>query len=158
MTRSDTPLSSTDFRRAAMDLLARREHSRAELMQKLSRKFPESVDQLPPVFDQLEQDGLLSDERFAFTYARYRRMRGFGPLLIRQELAGKGVSQALVSACLADEPSAWIASLQTLMSRKSSGELSALSTSARQKLFRFCLSRGFSAEQISKVLRGNLEL
>ncbi|MDO8270882.1 MAG: regulatory protein RecX [Gammaproteobacteria bacterium] len=150
-----------ELRRAAMDLLARREHSRAELTDKLRRKFAEDADRvtqlLPAVLDQLEQDGLLSDARFVAAYVRYRRSRGFGPLLIRQELRGKGVSSVLLDAALAANTLEWLESLRELVARKQrlptpEGDAQA-ARKARQKLYRFCLSRGFSSEQIEQALR-----
>lgn len=149
----------TSLRRSAMDFLARREHSRVELVDKLLRKYPEQHALLGPVLDQLELDGLLSDERFTEAYIRYRRNRGFGPLLIRQELRSKGVNANLLEAHLALDDARWQESLLALVQRKSRGG-PALSTDAkaRQKLFRFCLSRGFSAEQIARALRSDLEL
>lgn len=149
----------TSLRRSAMDYLARREHSRAELFDKLLRKFPELEALLSPVLEQLERDGLLSDERFTEAYIRYRRNRGFGPLLIRQELRGKGVSNDMLEIHLDSKDSAWRESLLALVQRKSRGLASIdKDIKARQKLFRFCLSRGFSADQIGRALRGDLEL
>lgn len=150
-----------ELRRAAMDLLARREHSRAELVDKLRRKFAEQAEGvaqlLPAVLDQLEQDGLLSDARFVAAYVRYRRSRGFGPLLIRQELRGKGVSSALLDAALAENMQEWLDSLRGLLARKlrlvSSAGDAQEARKARQKLYRFCLSRGFTSEQIEQALR-----
>lgn len=150
-----------ELRRAAMDLQARREHSRAELVDKLRRKFAEERDGaaqlLPEVLDQLEQDGLLSDARFVATYVRSRRSRGFGPLLIRQELRGKGVSSTLLDVALAANTQEWLESLRGLVARKqrlSSSEGGAQEArKARQKLYRFCLSRGFTFEQIEQALR-----
>jgi len=150
-----------ELRRAAMDLLARREHSRAELVDKLRRKFSEDTagvaQLLPGVLDQLEQDGLLSDARLVVAYVRYRRSRGFGPLLIRQELRGKGVSSALLDAALAADAPEWLESLRELLARKqrlvSSADDAQEARKARQKLYRFCLSRGFSSEQIESALR-----
>lgn len=144
-----------------MDLLARREHSRVELVDKLRRKFAEQAEGvaqlLPAVLDQLEQDGLLSDARFVAAYVRYRRSRGFGPLLIRQELRGKGVSSALLDAALAENMQEWLDSLRGLLARKlrlvSSADDAQEARKARQKLYRFCLSRGFTSEQIEQALR-----
>lgn len=144
-----------------MDLLARREHSRAELVDKLRRKFAEQAEGLaqllPAVLDQLELDGLLSDARFVAAYVRYRRSRGFGPLLIRQELRGKGVSSALLDAALAENMQEWLDSLRGLLARKlrlvSSADDAQEARKARQKLYRFCLSRGFTSEQIEQALR-----
>lgn len=150
---------NTNLRRSAMDYLARREHSRTELFNKLLRKFPEQETLLSPVLEQLEHDGLLSDERFTEAYTRYRRNRGFGPLLIAQELRGKGVSNQLAEIYLNSADNDWGESLIALIERKSRGKASLQGdVKAKQKLFRFCLSRGFSADQIGRALRGDLEL
>ena len=65
-------------RRSAMDLLARREYSTVELQRKLLVKFSayEIIDQ---ELTRLTCQGLLSDERFAEAYSRYRSGAGFGP-------------------------------------------------------------------------------
>ena len=168
----------TEVRRAAMDLLARREHSRAEVVAKLQQKFPELVQHFDEVLDQLEQDGLLSDERFAEAYVRYRRSRGFGPLLIRQELRGKGIDATLLEAVIDLRAEEWLDTLRDLIARKRrtlpcGSEPSSRSNStqdqsraglaptnsqdaelkARQKLCRFCLSRGFTSDQIARAMR-----
>ena len=149
----------TTLRRAAMDLLARREHSRVELHDKLKRKYAEHDSLIPEILDQLEQDNLLSDDRFTEAYVRYRQNRGFGPLLIAQELRNKGISNALMHAHLQADDEQWQAHLNELIMRKSKhAVLSQLDMKARQKLFRFCLSRGFSSDQIGRALRSNLEL
>ena len=149
----------TSLRRSAMDYLARREHSRTELFDKLLRKYPEQESLLSPVLDHLEQDNLLSDDRFTEAYIRYRRNRGFGPLLIQQELRGKGVSNALLDVHLDSRDPVWRESLLALVERKSRGVVDLhKDIKARQKLFRFCLSRGFSAEQIGRALRGDFAL
>ncbi|MCB1665184.1 MAG: regulatory protein RecX [Pseudomonadales bacterium] len=159
MTEESDKALLTALRRAAMDLLARREHSRAELDTKLARKFPDLHAHISPVLDQLEQDALLSDERFAEAYTRYRRNRGVGPLLIRQELAGKGISTALIGASVDEGDEQWRESLKDVLARKSRGlDMRSLDNRTRQKLFRFALSRGFSAHDISRALRSDLEL
>lgn len=147
----------TQLRRSAMDLLARREHSRAELADKLRRKYAEFEDRFPQVLDQLEQDNLLSDERFAEAYVRYRGDKGFGPLLIRQELRGKGVSADLLEACIDERAEHWLRQLQELVQKKQrllgpEGPDIASARRMRQKLYRFCLSRGFSPQQIERTI------
>ena len=63
----------------AMDILARREHSRKELFTKLSSHFPDYIDQLDDVLDQLKEGHLQSDQRFAEAFVRSRVNRGQGP-------------------------------------------------------------------------------
>ena len=67
--------SPRDVRLAAMRLLTRREHSCQELQQKLKIKgFGESL--IEQITGDLKQQGLLSDERFAESYLRFRRNKG----------------------------------------------------------------------------------
>ena len=67
------------LRRAAMDFLARREHSLYELKTKLIRKFPDLSPKLVlAVLSRLTIEGLQSDERYTESRIRYRLERGFG--------------------------------------------------------------------------------
>ena len=84
---------SSDVRRAAMDLLARREHSSQEMITKLKRRFRkrlEGDDLYHAVVDELVADGLLSDERYAASMARQLVNRGCGPKKLSFELRQKG--------------------------------------------------------------------
>lgn len=141
---------SVQLRRSAMDLLARREHSRAELADKLRRKFGVDSEQIEPVLDQLRADNLQSDERFTEAYVRYRRSRGIGPLLIRQELRARKVDPDLLETCLDMNSLEWLDSLRQVIARKRRPSLD--EGSAHQKLYRFCLSRGFTSSQINTCL------
>jgi regulatory protein len=152
LTEAQSALKSS-LRRGAMDLLARREHSRAELASKLARKHEEGRDLIPQVLDQLEADKLLSDARFAEAYVRYRRNKGFGPLLIGQELRQRGITGELLETSLDSTAAVWQESLQALLARKSKGDGTAQTdTRTRQKLFRFCLSRGFNSDQVYRAI------
>ena len=73
-----------------MDFLSRREHSAKEIFQKLSYRV-ESQDMLLQAIDDLIEDGLLSDERFAESYFQSRKNKGFGPLRIKNELSQRGI-------------------------------------------------------------------
>ena len=80
----------TRARSAALRLLARREHSRYELAMKLrQRKIEPEV--YEPVLDEYEEEGWLSDERFAEVYTRQRVELGYGPLRILGELQQRGI-------------------------------------------------------------------
>ena len=74
-----SPVTCGELRLAAMDLLARREHSSHELTTKLSRRFrnrdcdPILIQQ---VAMQLLDEGLLSNERFAASRVRQLTVRG----------------------------------------------------------------------------------
>ena len=77
--------------RVALELLARREHSRRELARKLAaRGFPSDV--VSAVLDQLERTGALADARFTDSFVRSRIGKGQGPQRIRAELAQRGIT------------------------------------------------------------------
>ncbi len=103
-------VSPLELRRAAMDLLARREHSLRELSTKLRKRFRgRQLDEetLERSLQQLTSDGLLSDARYAASRARQLTSRGYGPNRIREDLRQQGVetfvNSALDDACEASD-------------------------------------------------------
>ena len=52
----------------ALDLVSRRDHSRHELMQKLNKRFPETLPIIEEALDKLALNNILDDERFAELY------------------------------------------------------------------------------------------
>jgi regulatory protein len=141
------------LRRRAMDYLARREHSRFELFNKLSDKFPEaSVEQLEVVLDQLVSDRLLSDERFVESYVRGRVGRGYGPLYIRFQLRQRRVAEELIESALAQEDAFWVEALADVVRRKSgNSQLPVRGSTAWLKMQRFVQSRGFTVQQLLQL-------
>ncbi len=90
-----------EIREAALRLLARREHSVAELSRKLlQRGWPEP--EAEATIARLAAENLQSDQRFAESYARSRAARHYGPLRIRAELAERGIDRNLASRAVAD--------------------------------------------------------
>ena len=86
-------LDASACTRAALELLARREHSRRELTRKLAaRGFPDDV--VTPVLDELERTGALANARFTDSFVRSRIAKGQGPQRIRAELAQRGIKDA----------------------------------------------------------------
>lgn len=138
-----------DIRRAAMDLLARREHSFTELERKLSVRFPrESV---VTILTLLQQEQLQSDERFAESYVYSRQQRGYGPVRIRSELLQKGVASELISQHLQGYQDDWTTLARKVKEQKF-GTRSPVDTRERARQIRFLTGRGFSLEQIYSAL------
>ena len=101
---SDTNLPSP--RNKALDLLARREHSVAELRAKLvAREF--DADAIDATIDVLVQDGLVSDDRFTAAFIAYRVRKGQGPIRIRGELKQRGVTGELIAEHLEQADVDW---------------------------------------------------
>ena len=143
------------IRRAAMDLLSRREHSRKELFGKL-RSRAESVDCLEGVLDQLEEDRLLSDERFVESFVRSRIGRGYGPVRIRQELQQKGVEREVTYLALDAAEVDWCELARDSRQRKF-GEAAPVDNRDRAKQMRYLQYRGFDGDAIRAALSQDQE-
>ncbi|MBP0050151.1 regulatory protein RecX [Marinobacterium sp. AK62] len=91
--------TEAELRAAAMNLLARREYSRAELWRKLSVRAEDTA-LLEATLDGLESDGYQSDERFAEVFTRSRLESGYGAMRVRQELRRKGLDSDLIEQAL----------------------------------------------------------
>ena len=103
---SREPDPNTRARNSAMRLLARREHSRAELRGKLVGRGFEN-DSVEELLQGLEDQDLLSDERFAMSLIASRAETGYGPKRIDLELRNRGVSEELAREALAKAEVDW---------------------------------------------------
>ena len=103
---SSEPDPDTRARNSAMRLLARREHSRAELRGKLVGRGFEN-DSVEELLQGLEDQDLLSDERFAMSLIASRAETGYGPNRIGLELRNRGVSEELAREALAKAEVDW---------------------------------------------------
>lgn len=144
------PRAETDRRveprDVALRLLARREHSRRELLWKLRQRgipMPEGEEAL----DRLEDQGLLSDERFAESYVTSRSERGYGPLRIRAGLLERGVAKAIIDRKLQSAEVDWTA-LAVSVYRKRFGFEAAVDARGLAQRLRFMQQRGFDAATI----------
>lgn len=133
-----------------MDLLARREHSVAELRAKLiAREF--DADEVDRAVARLAEEGLVSDERFAEAYVSSRVRKGQGPLRIRVELERRGVSSDFITTCLEQGDIDWDELARSVRVKKFGSVLiENYRDWARQA--RFLQYRGFTGDQISNVL------
>jgi regulatory protein len=147
---SDSGPSSADIRRAAMNLLARREHGRTELVQKLMKRFDSVQDLIEEEVDKLQKDGLQSDSRLAEAFIRARFNRGQGPVKIKAELRGKGVDESIVSAAFASDETDWFQLVSDVAERRF-GDTPPFDAKERAKRGRFLLQRGFSTDHIRSL-------
>lgn len=135
------------LRMAAMNLLARREHSAQELRNKLQQKFAQPLppEWLEQVLSMLAGEGLQSDARFAEAFVQMRCRQGKGPMLVGQELRQRGVAAELVASTLA-EPD-WLLQAQLQRHKRFGIELP-LDAKERARQQRFLQMRGFGGEHI----------
>jgi regulatory protein len=139
-----------DLRRTAMDLLARREHSRAELRAKLRRRGADAS-AIDPLLERLDAEGLQSDARCAEALARSCVRRGKGPLRIRAELRAHGVDDAVADSTLAILEEPW-AELAQAARTKRFGTTLPRTREERARQARFLEQRGFASDHIRAAL------
>ena len=142
---------SNELRQQAIRLLARREHTRAELARKLTALG--TKEEIETVLTELQASHLQSDSRAAESYLRGNAAR-LGASRLRHNLKTRGVTPELIDeqlaqAALPDE----IERARAIWSRKFSAAPTGAKEWARQA--RFLQSRGFSGEMIRRVLRGH---
>lgn len=128
-------------------ILAIREHSVLEITRKLLERFEEKDVLVHAVVDELVKLKYVSDERFAESYVRSRGNKGFGPVKIKAELKGKGVSNNLIQDYLKENSGHWFynAEKQYLKKYKSMPVEDYKTWTKRAK---FLQSRGFTMEHI----------
>jgi regulatory protein len=143
-----------DIRRAALDLLARREHCTTELLHKLSKKnFAEN--DIHTVLTILSQENLLSDHRFTETFIRYRCKMGYGPLYIQAELKNRGVSEDIIQNHLQSSSESWLDTIHTVWHKRFKGHFPT-DYKTRAQQMRFLQYRGFTLEQINSHFKAIL--
>jgi regulatory protein len=139
----------SDIRARALRLLARREHSRAELRRKLGPHVEEGTD-LEALLDDFTKRGWLSEERFVEQTVR-AKSRKFGPLKIAHHLREKGIDEAGIEQGLAqaraDEAEALEAAWRSRFGRPPADA----KEKARQ--IRFLQGRGFALEAVLRFLK-----
>lgn len=100
----------------------------------------------------LEADDLLNSSRFVEQYVQSRTAKGFGPQKIRHELAERGIDDALIDRAIRDWSGDWDRLLRIVFHKKySEFQRDAVVEIARPA--RFLLQRGFTGDQIERLLR-----
>jgi regulatory protein len=137
------------IRAKALELLARREHSRLELRQKLlQRGYP--AERIEPALDRLVAERLLDESRYAELYACARADKGYGPLRIERELRERGVPDDAVAAALAGLADAWSPKLRELHRKRFKSRLPA-GAAERMQQTRVLRQHGFTLDQIKHL-------
>lgn len=138
------------LRQRAVALLARREHSRAELARKLGR-FAADPAEIDAVLDELGRRKLLSDDRFAEARARSLGAK-VGAARLEHELRARGVDAAAIARVTAAARASEIDRARAAW-QKRFGRAPA-DAAERAKQARFLQGRGFSFEAIRRVVGG----
>jgi regulatory protein len=153
-------LPHSSLRKKAMNLLARREYAVGELRQKLLtfvytklNKKDAAIGSVDRVIDELQGEGLLSDERFTEAFVRYRKNNGHGPMRIQTELRERGVSEKIQATWLDFTDPQWLERVAQVRSKRFGDDLPG-DYKERARQARFLQYRGFTTDQIKQALAG----
>ena len=144
----DAPDSPAELRARALRLLARREHSRAELARRLARHAA-SGEAIEDLLLDLEERKQLSDERFASERA-HSLSRKYGAARIRHDLRSKGVAEEFVELAFKSSSEGELERGKIMLQKKF--PLPAANLNERARRMRFLQSRGFSCQVIYSLL------
>ncbi len=132
----------------ALRLLSQREHSRAELVRKLS---PQEVPgELAQALDDLQAKGFIDETRVLESVLNHRAAK-LGNGRIKQELQAKGLAPAAITQAMLDLKDSEFARAQGVWQKKFGKP--AADVNERAKHYRFLLTRGFSAAVVGKVIQ-----
>ena len=135
---------AADIRLAAMNLLARREHSLGELRRKLLPRFA-NEHAVETQLQRLVEEQLQSDRRFARNFVHARALRGYGPARLRQEMREKHLSDADIAEAFETAELDWYTLAETVF-RKKFGEPGPVDRAEQARRMRFMQYRGFATD------------
>lgn len=142
-------------RNAAMNWLARREYSLAELRTRLAeREF--SPDVIEATVTALAADDLVSDERFAESLVAVRVRKGQGPVRISAELKRRGINRELIRLNIDEAGLDWN-NLAREVRQKKFGAMMPADFTAKARQMRFLEYRGFTGEHIRSAVGDDFE-
>ncbi|PUE43224.1 recombination regulator RecX [Limnohabitans sp. Bal53] len=135
----------------ALRLLSQREYSRAELERKLAA-HEEVPGELAKALDELQARDFINDGRAVDSLVN-RRAGKLGSARIKQELATKGLSGEAVAEALEQLKDTELSRAQEVWRKKFAAP--AQDPQARAKQMRFLITRGFNAEVVRRVVKGD---
>jgi regulatory protein len=141
-------LNGAEARAVAYRFLGRREYSQFELSQKLQQRgVSQSIaDELT---QNLVEEGLVSDQRFAEVFCRSRISRLVGPVKIRAELKARGVEDSIIASHLSVHDEEWIELALEWTRKRFRGQME---QREKARLYRGGRNRGFSHDHIMRAI------
>lgn len=138
----------------ALQILTRRDHSLAELSNKLKKQgFVKQ--EIQDAVDECLRLNYLDDQRFACSYLKQLQRMGYGINRIKQKLYSKGIPEEIIGACIEShcEDNDQLEACKLVLAKKIAqlrGSNSLLELCP--KLQRFLYGRGFSYPTIHKAM------
>lgn len=130
-------------------LCSRAEYCSEDIYRKALKDLEGDAEAAARVVAELKEDRYVDDARYAAAFAREKAsLQGWGPVKIRFQLRGKGVSEADIATALAeidmDKADARLEKLLAEKLRTLEGD-----PQCRLKLIKYALSRGYDYEKIA---------
>ncbi|MDO5639737.1 MAG: recombination regulator RecX [Neisseria sp.] len=138
------------LRARAMDILSRREISRAELKRKLA-PHAESEEEVEAVLNEFAERQWQSDARYAEAYI-HSKSRQHGKLRLKQALAAKGVSEDIMRELMPARDAELQAAITVLRKKF---KQPAADLNEKQKQMRFLAYRGFDMDTIQTAIKSS---
>ena len=153
--KSRRPLLSkvefAEIRDCCLRLLARREHSRRELMNKLEANgFKHDMTQ--KIIDDLAEEGWQSDVRFSENFVRQRIRTGHGPVRIAYELRQRGIDDFDPDEIVVEIAGSWPDVIEQVYHKKYKSSKT-ITRNEWSKRTRFLQQRGFTFEMIRSLYK-----
>lgn len=133
-------------------LCSKAEYCTADIRRKALKDLEGDADAAEKVVASLVEDRYVDDARYASAYAREKAtIQGWGPVKIRFQLRGKGISDAAITEALAEiEPAKAGDKLERVLSAKArtlQGD-----PQFRLKLLKFGLTRGYNYDEVEAAV------
>jgi regulatory protein len=132
---------------------SRREYCRADVLKKAEKALDGDRVAAMKVVDALVEEKYVDDLRYASAYARDKSsIAGWGIVKIRYMLAAKGISKDVVAMALEEVDQA---KADTRLEKLIENKYRTLKDDPqwKMKLLRFALGRGYSYDEVNKVLK-----
>ena len=142
---------TADIKNSISRYLSMREHSRKELIDKLSKKYFE-MDLILQCIDEFSTKNLQSDDRYTESFVRYKYNNHKGPNFISASLKSKGVSESIIDNVLSsyNEEDWQLIAIAALEKKTIYRNIEPAKSKIKQKMF--LSGRGFSYKTIEHAL------
>ena len=135
----------------ALYFLARREHSKKELIRKLHRSPHFSAASIHDAIQYCIEQNWQSDERYAKMYRRVKQAAGYGPVYIRMQLSSHAIHKSVVDSSVPAEFDFWSGSMRAFCHKK--GYVLDADFVKQQKIKQSLYRRGFPMAWICDLMK-----
>lgn len=133
-------------------LCSRAEYCRADIYRKALKDLEGDEAAASSVVEDLVKDRYVDDARYSVAFAREKAsLQGWGPVKIRFQLRGKGISEAVIDAALEEVDAGKAADkldrLLAARARQLAGD-----PQGRLKILKYALGRGYAYDEVEQAL------